>query len=229
MRRHEGELRRSKFLNACINNEVSDILKDLKLDRNKNIRQSTVIDGHVSSKNISDHFKSVYTDIYNTHNDSEELNDFNRENSAKIGQIDVDLVNSVTPDLVKSLISKLSKNKNDSSFDWKSDALKVGVDALSVPISDLLRVMLIHGFIPKILLVCQLIPIVKNNKESKLSSSNYRLIAITSLLLKLFDHLVLEFSHDDLKPSAHQMGFQSGLSTTMCTWSLVETINFFRN
>ena len=171
----------------------------------------------------------MYTDIYNTHNDSEELNDFYRENSAKIGQIDVDLVNSVTPDLVKSLISKLSKNKNDSSFDWESDALKVGVGALSVPISDLLRVMLIHGFIPKILLVCQLIPIVKNNKESKLSSSNYRLIAITSLLLKLFDHLVLEFSHDDLKPSAHQMGFQSGLSTTMCTWSLVETINFFRN
>ena len=52
---------------------------------------------------------------------------------------------------------------------------------------------------------------------------------ITSLFLKLFDHLVLELSHDELKPSPHQMGFQSGLSTTMCTWSVVETINFFRN
>ena len=229
VRRHEAELRRSKFLDACLNNEVSDILKDIKKDRTKNTRQSTVIDGHNSSDKISDHFKTVYTNIYNTHKDSGELNDFSRENSENISQSDVDLVESITPDLVKKLISKLSNNKNDSSFDWKSDALKVGVDALAVPICDLLRAMLIHGFIPKILLVCQLIPIVKNTKESKLSSSNYRLIAISSLLLKLLDHLILELSCHELKPSPHQMGFQRGLSTNMCTWSLVETINIFRN
>ena len=229
VRRREAELRRSKFLEACLNNEVSDILSDIKKDRTKNNRQSTVIDGHNSSDKIANHFKNVYSDIYNTHKDSDELNGFSRENSEKISQSDIDLVNTITPDLVKKLILKLSSNKNDSSFDWKSDALKVGVDALAAPICDLLCAMLIHGFIPKILLVCQLIPIVKNNKESKLSSSNYRLIAITSLLLKLFDHLVLELSHHDLKVSPHQMGFQTGLSTTMCTWSLVETINYFRN
>ena len=138
-------------------------------------------------------------------------------------------MNTITPDLIKRLILKLSNNKNDSCYDWKSDALKVGADALVTPLCDLLRSMLIHGFIPDILLVCQLIPIVKNNKESKLSSSNYRLIAITSLILKLFDHLVLELCYNDLKSSPHQMGFQRGLSTSMCTWSVLETINFYRN
>ena len=70
---------------------------------------------------------------------------------------------------------------------------------------------------------------MKNNNASKVSSSNYRLIAITALLLKLFDHILLELSQPNLKPSNHQFGFQSGLSTGLCTWTLTETINYFRN
>ena len=127
----------------------------------------------------------------------------------------------------KSLLE--GNNKNDSSFNWKSDALKVGVDILAEPICDLLSSLIIHGHIPKVFLLCSLVPIVKDNNESKLSSSNYRLIAISSLILKLFDHILLEFSNPGLNPSHHQFGFQRGLSTSLCTWTLTETVNYFRN
>ena len=70
---------------------------------------------------------------------------------------------------------------------------------------------------------------VKNNNESKMLSSNYRLIAITSLLLKLFDHILLEVCNPLLIPSNLQYGFQKGRSTDMCTWTLTETVNYFRN
>ena len=62
-----------------------------------------------------------------------------------------------------------------------------------------------------------------------MSSSNYRLIAISALLLKLFDHILLKVSSPHLNPSHLQFGFQKGLSTGMCTWTLTETINYFRN
>ena len=112
---------------------------------------------------------------------------------------------------------KFHNNKNDSNADWKSNALKIGVDCLTEPLCDLLQAFPVHGFIPKVFLVCTLIPIVKDNKSSKLTSGNYRLIAIGALLLKLFDKVLLELCCDDLKPSPYQFGFQKNMSTTMCS------------
>ena len=229
VKRQEQELRKSKFLSACLDGKVSDILHDIKSARNKNSKPSTVIDGHSESADIAENFKDIYCKIYNTHNDKDDLKQFIDENNAKISDVDIQLVDSITPEMVKKFIRKFNNNKNDSTFNWKSDALKAGVDILADPLCDLLTSLILHGYIPKVFLVCSLVPIVKDNKESKLSSSNYRLIAITSLLLKLFDHILLEFSNTGLKPSHLQFGFQKGLSTSLCTWSLTETVNHFRN
>lgn len=114
-------------------------------------------------------------------------------------------------------------------FQFKSDALKVGSDSLCVPICELIKSFIVHGYIPDIFLVCTLIPIIKNKKASSLTSDNYRLIASTSLILKLFDGVLLELCGTDMKPSPHQFGFQRGQSTTMATWTLSETISYFNN
>ena len=127
------------------------------------------------------------------------------------------------------MINSLHSDKNDAKYDFKSNALKVGVDILSEPFCDVLKSYLIHGHIPYIYLACSLIPIVKNARESKLSSKNYRLIAITSLFLKLFDSVLLNLYALELKVSSMQFGFQVGSSTTMATWMLNETINYFTN
>ena len=208
---------------------MNDILHELKSLRNKNSKSAGVIDGLTNSEDIAEHFKTLYAHIYNTHHDKVHLNKFMQENNHNISQNDIDIVEKITPDLVKNLISKFNNNKNDSTYDWKSDALKAGVGSLADPLCDLMRSLIIHGHIPNIFLLCSLVPIVKNNNSSKLSSSNYRLIAISALLLKLFDQILLELSQPNLKPSSYQFGFQSGLSTGLCTWSLTETINYFRN
>ena len=229
VKNREAQLRKSKFVDACLNNEVNDILKDIRESRSKNSTHARVVDGCNSKPEIAENFKDIYNCIYNTHNDKEEVQKFTEENEAKISQSDSGIVDSISPEMIKKIILKLSDNKNDSCWDWKSNALKLGSDSLSAPLCDLICAMLIHGHIPKIFLLCNLIPIIKNKNESKLTSNNYRLIAISSLLLKLFDHVFMELSIENLKPDFHQFGFQSGLSTTMCTWSLTETINFFRN
>ena len=222
-------LRKNKFLDACLNNKVSDILKDIKTLRSPSTKCANVIDGKSNSEEISNHFKDLYKDIYNTHQDRVELDNFVQENSNKISQSDTNVLDNMTPELIKNIILNFNNDKNDPVFDWKSNALKNGVDSIAEPLCDLLRALIIHGHIPQIFLVCSLVPIVKNANESKLSSSNYRLIAITSLILKLFDHILIYLAGPNLKPSCFQYGFQKGLSTTMCTWTLTETINYFRN
>ena len=76
-------------------------------------------------------------------------------------------------------------------------------------------------------LCCALQPIVKNSKKSKFSSDNYRLIAISSLILKIFDHLILALSSDNFVFTNLQFGFQKNNSAPMCTWMLLETVNHF--
>ena len=119
--------------------------------------------------------------------------------------------------------------KSDASFSWGSDAIKFGSKVLSPFLSVLFKAALIHGHIPQLFAFCSLVPIVKNPNKSKTSSDNYRLIAISSLILKIFDHLILFlFSASFVSPHL-QFGFQRNLSTTLCTWTLLESINYFTN
>ena len=228
-KRQDAQLRKSSYVQACLDGKVSDILSDIKKSRAKNKSCAQTIDGFSGLDEIADNFKNIYCEIYNTHKSKDELDSFIESNNNMIKQQDVNLVDKITPQLVSKTIKKMKNSKNDSEVDWKSDALKIGVDSLAEPLCDVLKTFIVHGYIPKVFLSIALIPIVKDNNSSKLTSKNYRLIAISSLLLKLFDTVFLELYQDVLCPSPHQFGFQKGLSTTMCSWAVMETVNFFRN
>ena len=96
-----------------------------------------------------------------------------------------------------------------------------------VHLAELFRSYLFHGYICHDLIICALTPIIKDSNGDVSSSKNYRGIAISSLILKVFDNcLLLLFgkilSNDDL-----QFGFQKGCSTVQCTWAVQETISHY--
>ena len=64
--------------------------------------------------------------------------------------------------------------------------------ALSEQLSLLFRQFLIHGHASPILMVSTLLPMIKDKLGEICSSSNYRSIALTSLLLKIFDWILLD-------------------------------------
>ena len=78
--------------------------------------------------------------------------------------------------------------KSDELYNWGTDALKFGVESIAPHCKMLFRVFLVRGHISHPLLCCALLPIVKSNKKSKFSSDNYRLIAISSLILKILEY-----------------------------------------
>ena len=59
------------------------------------------------------------------------------------------------------------------------------------------------------LLLCTLVPIVKDNLDDITISDNYRPIAIGSLILKWFDWLILILNSDKLTTDELQFGFRS--------------------
>lgn len=228
VRREESQIRKSKFLQDCLSGKVNDLLKNIKQQRKCGGR-SNMVDNATDEKSISETFKNIYSEIYNTHNDNSEVNELLEIIDSEIKSSDVLLIDKITPELVKESIYKISSHKNDEHYLWQSDALKHAVDIVAEPLSDLFKAFLVHGYIPKLFLQCALTPIVKDNNKSKTCSNNYRLIGISSMVLKLFDQLLLNIFSSELLPSSLQFGFLKKSSTTLCTWTLNEVTNYFTN
>ena len=77
------------------------------------------------------------------------------------------------------------------------------------------------------LLLSTLVPIVKDKLGDICTSSNYRSIAISSLILKIFDWVIILLYGHKLELDQRQFSYQPKISTNMCTWMAIETIDFF--
>ena len=138
------------------------------------------------------------------------------------------VINKITPRLVNSIIhDKIKSNKADVDADLTTDCFKNAPPVLSVHLSLFLKSCLSHGYISENLLVCAVILLVKSDQKATDDSGNYRGIALSSLILKIFDWVVLILCEYELKCDDNQFGFQSNSSTIMCTWSVIEVINWF--
>lgn len=87
--------------------------------------------------------------------------------------------------------------------------------------------MIIHGFTPHALNVATIQPLLKDSKKSVNDSNNYRAIALSNPLAKLFDWLLLSKSSDQFKTDDLQFGFKPKSSTSQCTFAVMETVNYF--
>ena len=178
-------------------------------------------------ENIQEHFKGIYSNLYNTHEDNEEMKVIEKEVCSGVNQAHLKDVEKVTPELVKEALSHLNSNKADPIYSFSSDCLKNGPDSLYTHLSLALQSFLVHGHVTMFLLLATLVPIIKDKLGSISSSKNYRSIAMSSLILKLLDWVVLLLFGDSLGVDQLQFAYQGRASTTMCTWTAVETISYF--
>ena len=230
VRKHESLIRKENFMDDCASGKINNILKNIKSSRKINNTQPTsTVDGVTGRENISNQFKNVYQKIYNTHNSHNKVLELLQSTNNKISDLDLPYIEKITEPLVFQVISKLQSGKSDVEFNWGSDALLHGGQILAFHFKNLFRACLIHGHIPEMFSYCSLLPLVKNTKKSKNTSENYRLIAISSLFLKLLDYVILLVCNDSFLSSHMQFGFEKGLSTTMCSWALSESVNYFTN
>ena len=133
-------------------------------------------------------------------------------------------INRVTETIVKEALGKLKAGKSDALFEFSSDCLINGPPELVTHLTQMLKIFLVHGFVPNFLLLCTLIPLVKDSLGDMQSSSNYRAIAISSLILKLLDWVILLLEGNKLSVDQLQFGYQTNISTSMCSWAISSVI-----
>ena len=80
---------------------------------------------------------------------------------------------------------------------------------------------------PTGLLLSLIVPVPKDKRGSKSDSNNYIAIAISCIMGKLFDSIIIKDQHLSLVTDDLQFGFKKILSTSICTLLLIETIEYY--
>ena len=226
LKRARNRIQHNKFASGLLQGGVN-IFSEIKKFRGQTQTLSSSIDGAVGSQDISEHFSDIYEDLYSKHTLGEEFQRINEEINLQVNQglqVDLDRVNSET---VRAALDKLKTGKSDVQFSFNSDCLINSSSVLIEHMTQLFRWFLRTGRIPAFLLLCTLVPIVKDNLADITNSDNYRAIAIGSLVLKWFDWLILILESDKLSTDELQFGFQARSSTYMCSWAVSTVVDHY--
>ena len=123
----------------------------------------------------------------------------------------------ITPTAIADAVMHLKEEKRDPIFEFSSDYVKNAPFIFYEHLAFFFRTSLIHGHISYVLLLATLVPILKD-KLDICESNNYRSIAISSLLLKGFEWIIILLYGDKLNLDQLQFSYQPNISTKMCTY-----------
>ena len=86
-----------------------------------------------------------------------------------------------------------------------------------------------HCYMPQSMINSVIIPIIKNKSGDFTDKNNYRPIALSSIISKVFEHTIVIRLEEYLCTNDNQFGFKSGHSTDLCIYALSEFIEYFRS
>ena len=142
----------------------------------------------------------------------------------------VDEVGRVTGPKVKEAVGLLKPQKGDVSGGFTSDALINAPDILFDQLAVIFRSWLVHGTVTLTMLACAFLPLLKSSLKDPSDTGSYRAIAGSSLILKLFEKVMLLVWGHLLGTDSLQFGFKAETSTTQCSWLVQEVMgHYLRN
>ena len=121
----------------------------------------------------------------------------------------------------------MKRGKSGGDTFLHSDNFIYGTEQLFRLLTFVINSMLIHGVTPDSLLMSILVPIPKDRRGNLSSIDNYRAIAISDLLSKILENIIVDSHIDFLHTSDLQFGFKVNSSTSMCSTLLIESIQFY--
>ena len=234
IRREREAIVANKMANDLMLNKSCDFWSAVKQVKKGKVVLPNCVDSCSSEQDISNRFASKYEELYNcvSYNPSH-LNIFLRDIDVNIKKVCCKnkcySKHRYDFNELEDAISCLKEHKVDSDGDYYSNHILCGSDRLKVHLMLLFNAMTIHGTCPSEFFKSLVIPIPKNKKKSLNDSNNYRGIALSNIVSKILDLLILKQNADILSSSNLQFGFKHNHSTMQCTFVLNEIIQYYRN
>ena len=128
---------------------------------------------------------------------------------------------------MSTVIKDLKNGKACGGDGLQSEHFKFGSDKLCVLLSLLFNSMILHGYICQDLMETILVPVVKDKKGNICCKDNYRPIALTSVISKILESIILSRFHHCLLTNCNQFGFKNDHSTDLCTFTLKQITDYY--
>ena len=173
------------------------------------------------------HFSKIYRKLSNNASDYSTFENVVTKIKDGVDQTSARQLNRIDENVIKDALSSMKAKKSDAIFDVSSDFYINCPKELIQHLANLMRIFLSHGSVLKVILLCTLLPLVKDKLGDITVSDNYRAIASGCLLLKLIDLVVLRLEGEKLGFDEMQFAYQAKSSTTMCTWTVTNVVEYF--
>ena len=227
--KENARLRNIRMAEAISVNDDRTLWDEVRKISRTNHNLPSMIDGHAGADEITNIFSNKYNTLYNSVSyDSDDMDKLKRYLDEQIDNNSTLQPHTVTVQDVKDAINSLKMDKKEENGLY-SNHFRYGTKRLYIIITLLFNSMMFHGIAPDSFLLGTMIPLIKNNRGNRNCSDNYRSLTIGTGLSKLLDIIIIDKQSDALSTSDLQFGFKEKSSTTMCTFMVLETIEYYRN
>lgn len=229
LRKKSDKIKAEKLFVASMEGDINLLneMKKIRCGVDSSTELPDTVDGANGQEEIVDKFRTVYSSLYNSAGTQEEMANLHEKVSQLIRVDSVIEVNKVTGLKVKEAVSLMKPMKGDISGGFTSDALINAPDILFENLASVFRSWLLHGTVSLSLLACAFLPLLKSSLKDPADPGSYRAIAGSSLLLKLFEKVVLLIWGPLLAADSLQFGYKPGTFATQCSWLLQENIGHY--
>ena len=227
LKRREANLRKQRLAEALSKGKNRNFWTEVKKTLPRGKSTPAVIDNAESDSEICEIFANKYETLYNSVPPNkmllENIKSDIKSQIPKCHRKDY----GISVQEVAKAIKLLKYDKHDGEQTFWSNHLLYSPPELTVHVSMLLSAAMSHGHMPSNLLTNTIIPLVKDSRGDICNSDNYRGIALSSCLGKVLEIVIMEKYSDLLQTSDLQFAFKRHHSTTMCTFMLKETVNYY--
>ena len=118
-------------------------------------------------------------------------------------------------------------NKSPGLDGLTAEHMKYADSKLLVLLSALVSSILVHGYIPKVITECVIIPIIKDKNRRVNDKGNYTPICLSNVVSKIVEAVLLNRMAVYLQTTSHQFGFKSKHGTDLYVFAFKELLRFY--
>jgi exonuclease III len=191
--------------------------KEVKFVNAARVPLPNSIGDNCGSENIVDMWKDHYSQLFNLYGRRDPVT-YNCNYWTAI---------KITPEEVADSIQHIPCSKSCGPDGLVGEHFKFANPSLYEKLAVLFSGMLVHGYIPSDMIKSILVPIVKNKCKPLSDKDNYRPVALSNVITKVIERIVLSKMNDYLWTLPNQFGFQKASSTDQCVYVFKELVNSY--
>ena len=197
--------------------------KEIKKLNQSNMCVADTVNGVRGKHNIAHMWKDHYKSLLNS------SKDFNKKEYVlqALKYKDMTFDRFSIQDVIQA-VKCLKNGKASGLDDMYGEHFKYCDDKVAALLSIVFNAMIIHNYLPENMLDTIIVPVLKDKQGDITDHDNYRPLALTCIVSKILEFLILNRYRDLFKTTANQFGFKCKLSTEMCIFSLKQVIEYYK-